>query len=320
VCAARGTAPGSASIRATTRDGKATWEWEGDNVDAVQAAGSIVLAYSAGGLIVLDAATGHVRARIASDDGARVRATAIELAGTTIDATTVVVTYERGRVVARLPSIALIPAWTVAVDGVVRSLSPSKDGVLVELEDGDAFRIALETGDIAPIAGLGLTWRAEAELIVGATLGGPIPGTPLPLPPPPMRRLTAQGRRLPPPPADDESLEPPTLWRPIPPPPPLGDSLQITLYELTGAVRTRNDYGITGAVAPASARGPAGSPLVVAYGDGRELLVIDPRTGDPLRRVSLPVDAPPGVAFSTVVDGTPVAGTLLAAPLRIVLF
>ena len=92
------------------------------------------------------------------------------------------------------------------------------------------------------------------------------------------------------------------------------------LYELTGAVRALNDYAITGLVAPARARGPAGSPLVVAYGDGRELIVLDPRTGDPLRRIALPADAPPGVAFSTVVDGSPVAGTLLASPLRIVLF
>ena len=61
-------------------------------------------------------------------------------------------------------------------------------------------------------------------------------------------------------------------------------------------------------------------PLVVAYGDGREVIVLDPRTGDPLRRIALPADAPPGVAFSTVVDGSPVAGTLLASPLRIVLF
>jgi len=142
-----------------------------------------------------------------------------------------------------------------------------------------------------------------------------IPGLPRPPPPPPLRRKTAVGRQIQP-----EDPEYPRLWTPIQPPPPLGDSWQYTLFELTGTVRARNDYAITGAVAPARARGPQGSLLVVAYGDGRELLVLDPRTGDPLRRVALPIDAPTGVAFSTVVDGTPVAGTLLASPLRIVLF
>jgi hypothetical protein len=49
------------------------------------------------------------------------------------------------------------------------------------------------------------------------------------------------------------------------------------------------------------------------------VLVLDPRNGDPLRRVALPDEAP-GVVFATIVDGTPVAGTVLASPLRIVLF
>jgi hypothetical protein len=59
--------------------------------------------------------------------------------------------------------------------------------------------------------------------------------------------------------------------------------------------------------------------LIVAYGSGR-LLVIDPVRGDPLRRIQLPADAPANVAFSTIVDGRPVAGTILADPLRVVLF
>jgi hypothetical protein len=48
-------------------------------------------------------------------------------------------------------------------------------------------------------------------------------------------------------------------------------------------------------------------------------MVVDPKTGDPLRRVVLPEGAP-GLVFGTIVDGKPVAGTVLAAPLRIVLF
>jgi hypothetical protein len=99
----------------------------------------------------------------------------------------------------------------------------------------------------------------------------------------------------------------------------MADSWQYTLYELTGALRARNDYALAPPVAPAAARGPGDSPLVVAYGPGlRELLVIDPRRGDPVRRVRLPDEASP--AFSTIIDGKPVAGVVLAKPLRLVLF
>lgn len=108
---------------------------------------------------------------------------------------------------------------------------------------------------------------------------------------------------------------------PVQPPPSLGPSWQYTLYELAGGLRARNDYAIGGPIAPVLARGPIGSPLVVAHGPAlHEVLVLDPRTGDPLRQITLPEDAPSGVVFSTIVEGTPVAGTVLAQPLRIVLF
>ncbi|HEY0986685.1 MAG TPA: hypothetical protein VGD80_06515, partial [Kofleriaceae bacterium] len=118
-----------------------------------------------------------------------------------------------------------------------------------------------------------------------------------------------------------EISTPPPMSTPIKPPSPLGDSWQLTLYELAGGLRARNDYALAAPVAPPAARGPSGSPLVVVYGPGlHELAVLDPRTGDPLRRVRLPDDVPPGAVFGTVVAGSPVAGALLAAPLRIVLF
>ncbi|MDQ3364438.1 MAG: hypothetical protein M3680_03325, partial [Myxococcota bacterium] len=113
----------------------------------------------------------------------------------------------------------------------------------------------------------------------------------------------------------------PRMWTPIPMPAPVGDSWQLTLYELTGGLRARNDYGLLPPIAPARERGPAGSPLVVASTPGlREVLVIDARQGNPLRRVLLAEDASPGLVFGTVVDGTPVAGAVLHAPLRVVVF
>jgi hypothetical protein len=169
------------------------------------------------------------------------------------------------------------------------------DGVLVELEDGDAYRIDVRTAAVTALPGLGLAWTAPGDLVTGHTAGGPIPGPPSPVP---ARRPT-----------------------PISEAPPLGDSLQVSLYELTGGLRARNDYALLPPIAPAFARGPAPSPLVVASGPGlRDVLVLDPRTGAPLRRVQLPDEAARRLVFGTVVDGTPVAGALLPSPLRVVVF
>jgi len=315
VCVARGTL---ATVRATSRDGAARWQWETDNADVVQAAGEAVLVYDADRLTILDAATGRVRGRFTSDDGAAVRASVLATAGA--EPMTWLVIFEHGRLVARLPGAGMLAVWSLRVDGVVRGISPSADGVLVELEDGDAYRVDVRTAEVTAMPGLGLAWAASGELVTGQITGGPIPGLPRPAPVrafPPLRYR----RPVPPPVQEGRNPEPPTLWIPIQPPLPLGDSWQYTLYNLTGGLRARNDYALTSPVAPAVARGPKGSPLVVAYGPGlREVIVLDPRTGDPLRRVLLPEGAPPGLVFGTIVDGTPVAGALLASPLRAVLF
>lgn len=274
VCAARAASPPSATVTATSRDGAARWQWQGDNVDGVAAAGGIVLVHDADRLIFLDAETGRLRGRLASDDGAAMRAAAVSVAGATY-----AVTYERGRLVARLPAVEMLPLWSLAVGGVVRAIAPSQDGVLVELADGDAYRVDVRTAAVTPLPGVGLVWRARGDLITGDTAGGPIPG---------------------------------------PAPPDAATSLQVTLFDLAGGVRARNDYALLPPIAHAFGRGAAGSPLVVV--SGTTALVLDPRTGAPVRRVQLPDDAAAPLVFGTVVDGTPVAGALLGAPLRAVLF
>jgi hypothetical protein len=220
-------------------------------------------------------------------------------------------------VVARLGIGGLLPLWSVAVAGVVRALAPSGEGVLVVLEDGDAYRIDARTAAILALPGLGLGWLASGDIVTGYTVGGPIPGPAPPPPPPTAAQLLRRPLQI----LRAEISAPPPMSTPIKPPPPLGDSWQLTLYELSGGLRARSDYAFAAPVAPPAARGPPGSPLVVAYGPGlREVAVLDPRTGAPLRRTRLPDDAPAGAVFGTVVAGSPVAGTLLAAPLRIVLF
>jgi hypothetical protein len=261
---------------------------------------------------VLDARDGRVRGHVASDDGGTVRVAIV-----TLDDATLVITAERGRVVARLGVGGLLPVWSIAVAGMVRALAPAGDGVLVVLEDGDAFRIDARTAAVVGLPGLGLAWHAAGGVVTGHTVGGPIPAPAPPIPPPTVAQLLRRPLQI----LRGEINTPPPVSTPVPPPPPLGDSWQLTLYELDGGLRAHNDYALAAPIAPPAVRGPAGSPLVVAYGPRlHEVVVLDPRTGDPLRRVRLPDDAPPGAVFGTVVDGSPVAGTFLASPLRIVLF
>lgn len=308
ICAARGT---TAAIVATSRDGKSRWQWETDHLDAIAAAGDVVLGFAADQLFVLDASTGKLRGQLASEDGAAMRAAVLA-----IDNVSFLVSYERGRLVVRSPHTSMIALWSLAVGGVVSAIAASHEGVLVELDDGDAFRVELETASVVPLPGFGLGWHASGDLVTGEAIGGPVPAPPVPRPVAkvPVRRVVRRPLRPIVPPREPGR---PAIWTPIPIPPPLGDSWQYTIFELTGGVRARNDYALVRPIEPSGVRGPIGSPLVVAHDGALQVLVLDPRNGDPLRRVALPA---PGLVFGTIVDGTPVAGAVLAAPLRVVMF
>jgi hypothetical protein len=307
VCASRGV---HASVRATAKaDGSARWEWNGDNVDRVAAAGDVVLAFDAARMVALDARDGHVLAQFTSDDGAAMRAAVLDVGGMTM-----LVTSERGRVIGRVARAQMSPAWSLAVDGVVAELAPAGDGVLIAFEDGDAYRADARTGMTVGVPGLDLVWRATGELVTGEAPGGPIPPEASWVPAPPK----VAPRKGPVPERDPDS--PPELPATWPAPPPMRASWQYTLYEVTGELRARNDYALAEPITPVATRVPA-APLVVQSGPGlRDVLVLDPERGDPLRRVRLPEAAAPGMAFSTAVDGKPIVGTLLANPLRVVLF
>ncbi|MGE0869618.1 MAG: hypothetical protein AB7P03_13720 [Kofleriaceae bacterium] len=302
VCAARGTKPATSSLRATAHTGEPRWQWTTAQLDFVQGAGDVVLAAGGDRAHVIDAETGRVLQMITSDDGGNVRAALIA-----IDHTPVVVAYERGRLVARLARAGLIAIWSIEVNGSVRRVSASDSGVLVELEDGDAFRIDAVTRRAYALAGLGIDWGVAGDLVTGEIAGGPVPAEPPPVPP------EAAQRR-------PRDIDRPAMAIPVAPPPPVGDSWQYTLYELSGGLRARNDYAIAPPITHA-VRGSQGSLLAIAYGAGaQEVLVLDPRSGDPMRRVRMPADGASGRVFSTIVDGAPVTGAVLPAPLRIVLF
>ncbi len=283
------------AVHASTRSGAAVWD-AAVPADALAAAGDVIVAFSADRAIALAARDGHRLGELASDDGAPVRAALIARG----DATWLV-TAERGRLVARLPHAGMLAAWSLVVDGTIASIAPSGEGVLVALDDGDAYRIELATARVIALPGLGLGWQASGELVIGTAIGGPLPA---PLPPP------VVVKRVGPPPKPDPEAAPMSV--PIVPPPSLGDSFELTLYALHGGLRTRNDYAIGGAIAPRV----AGAPIAIA--GAREVLVVETRHGDPVTRVQLPERATG--AFTTIVAGAPVAGVILADPLGFVLF
>ena len=161
-----------------------------------------------------------------------------------------------------------------------------------------------------------LTWRGEADLVAGEAAGGPIPPAEMPTFSVEVTPAKPRGRKKKAEPRDpDGPPRMPTIW---PTPSDLPASWQLTLYELAGGLRARNDYALAQPVTPGRAR-TAGAPLVVQSGPGSlSVLVIDPERGDPLRRIEL--SEPSSTTFSTIVDGTPVTGALLANPLRAVLF
>ena len=298
---------GAGVVRASDKGGAHRWDWRG-GAQGIVAAGDVIVARDPGGATVLDAATAQVLGTLASADGAGVRAALVTLG----DATWLVA-VERGRLVARLPHAALVPVWSRAIAGTVHAVTAAGDAVLVELDDGDAYRIAVPTGGVLPVAGLGLGWTAFADTLVGLTAGGPIPPADLRwLPPPP--KPPPGGLRPPPPPKIEIESAPPIVLHPWPEPPPLAPSIQLTFYEPTGGVRVRDDFGLRAPGAVAAVRGPAGSAIVLT--DGADALVLDPASGDAVSRVALSGGAP----FSSVVDGKPVAGAIVGSPLRLVLF
>ena len=321
MCATRRASPtGSAPqavVRATTRSGLPSWEWTGEHADVLQAAGSVVVASGADRAVVLDAATGLPRGSFASDDGGPPRVIAVAAR----HSVTYVIAAERGQLVARVATVAMTPVWSLAVGGVVQTLAPSDHGMLVALEDGDAFRVEVDTARVTPIAGLDLEWGTTGELIAGTTLGGPIPGAPLPPPAAPRlprgpRALVKMARRAPPPPTDVAAV-----WTPRPLPTPLGQAWHLALYEPSGEFRVRNEYPIFPPISPSRLRASGTAPLVVVSGpEQREALVIDPRTGDPLRRATLSVDATPAITGGLLIHDRPVAFAVYARPLRVALF
>src|SRR6185503_12964903 len=113
-----------------------------------------------------DGRDGALIATYASDDGGAMRAAVLDVAGMAM-----VIVAQRGLVVARLPRVQMVPAWTLRVAGVVASLVPAGDGVLVALEDGDAYRVDARNGASVAMPGLDLIWNASGDVVTGQAPG-----------------------------------------------------------------------------------------------------------------------------------------------------
>jgi hypothetical protein len=310
-CGTQGTRPGTALVRATSRDGVARWEWEGDGVDTIVASRSHLIVTAGDRAFVLDE-TGRTRLVLATTGGA--------LPAAIVDTQAwgpLVIAAQHGRLVARAANLDMRPVWTLGIDGVVTSVIAAGDGVLVQLDDGDAYRIAALDGAITGVAGIGLAWHASGDLLAGLTAGGPLFGERVPARPPVAPAIHGAGHKLLAP--DDPEL--PNLWTPIPLPPVVGAGQQLTIYEPDGTVRVRAEYEELG-VATWQPRGPAGSEILLlgekpAGEPVQRLLAVDPRTGAPTRSYLLTGGE---AAFSTIVNGSPVAGVMIDKPLRVILF
>ena len=159
-CGTQGTRPGTALVRATSRTGESRWEWEGDGVDSLVASRSLVAVGAGDRAFVLDA-KGHTRLTLATRDGALPLAII-----DTPEWGELVIAAQHGLLVARAAALDMTPVWTLAIDGVATVLQASGDGVLVQLEDGDAYRIVARDGSVIGMPGIGLEWHADADEIL----------------------------------------------------------------------------------------------------------------------------------------------------------
>jgi hypothetical protein len=299
------------TVAAFSHTGEPRWTWKGGAAYLAGAAGDVVLVAEGVRTHVLDARTGRVRFEV---PGGHTVAVADPQWGT------IVISAERGRLVARTDRADFSPMWSLAVDGAVAGLQRTGDAVLVELADGDAYRVRAADGAVTALPAIGADWTAFDDVLATITPAAPgyaaVPDRdPLPAAPstgsPPVEHATS-----------DSEPSPPRLWSPIPAPRDGIPTEQITLYEPSGGVRARNDYAIQYAHL-----GDRGAPdsLVVAHGGphgGNSFLILDPGTGEPLRSIDVGEVADGSTArpFSTRIDDMPIMGAVVANPLRLLLF
>ncbi len=173
VCGARGVQAGQGAVRAVRRDdGTPAWEWRGDTVDAVLAAGStrapgdVLLVVVGAQVVVLDGATGEERMRWRTSDGYWPRLAVVRRAGDTL-----IASHEHGRVVLRSARLGLRPLAALEVRGTLAALLSVGDRIAAELTDGSLYFLD-DTGAAVAGGALALGWRPAGDLAVATGLVG----------------------------------------------------------------------------------------------------------------------------------------------------
>ncbi len=162
VCASAENFPGPGHLRAVdVGTGAERWRMDLPTVDRIEAGGSAVVAVYGTRAAVIDAARGKVVYEIDSDNGYLPRI-AVATDG---ELTRVVAVEPGGWLVARDP-VSGAPAWTVAVNGLVRELIPRTGGVTVALATGEVVLVDAADGSARSLPDWSSGWMVRADAIV----------------------------------------------------------------------------------------------------------------------------------------------------------
>jgi outer membrane protein assembly factor BamB len=132
--------------------------------DEQQVAGDVALLRGADHATLLRLSDGAELASWRSDDGGRVPAALLEAGGAVL-----LVGREGGAVVARWPLAAMIPLWSVNVDGEVEDVLSAGAGAVVALSSGEAYGLRGVDGAVSAVGGEAERWLSSGEGILGVT-------------------------------------------------------------------------------------------------------------------------------------------------------
>jgi hypothetical protein len=162
VCGSRAPIPGHGAVRAVGKaDGAVRWTWAGETVDAVLAAGGLVIVLVGREALLLDAASGERLATLGAEDGFVPRVLPLHLDGTDL-----IVTLERGALVARLARAGMLPIWAASVRGTVVALGTAGQRLSVELASGELYLVDPASGAAVAAAAWGRRWRPLGDLVL----------------------------------------------------------------------------------------------------------------------------------------------------------
>jgi hypothetical protein len=284
---------GGAEVRLSDNDGALLWKWNVDGIQDLSAVGHHVLLRSGLHFTLVDT-------RHSNDLGMTFQSQHAVLVPDE-NGEPLLIRQQGNALVAQAIGAGMVPLWSVAIAGVVSTLTATPPfaavgstersqagGAVVTLTSGDAYWISA-AGVISPIADFADRVESVGDVLIA------------------------------------QSATP-------------NAGLRLSVIAPSGVVVTRNEYEMQIATTPASTgavtvppprkvpldvtlagvRGRDTSEFVARIGGGM-LAALVSSTGDPRALVTLPVGMIP-FPFSVDVDGKVVTGVVAASPLRVILF